>query len=128
MLKDNTSTYYCRGFFMNKKEEFEKGLPKWPQMRIIGESVSEELAKEIIIRTDKFFDSMHSSNSHKFDKECRKIFGIPDQPNLYGKWQSHTAGERVRWEILMVTCLKNAIFHICFSTLTSSQIFGLYFP
>lgn len=87
MLKGNASTYYCRGFFMNKKEAFGKGLPKWPQMRIIGEPVSEELAKEIIIRTDKFFDSMHSSNSHNFDKECRKIFGIPEQPNLYGKWQ-----------------------------------------
>ena len=58
---------------MNKKEAFGKGLPKWPQMRIIGEPVSEELAKEIIIRTDTFFDSMHSSNSHTFDKECRKI-------------------------------------------------------
>jgi len=73
---------------MNKKEAFNKGLPKWPQMRVIGEPISEELAKEIIIRTDRFFDSCHSSNSHNFDKQCRKIFGIPEQPQLYKEWQT----------------------------------------
>jgi hypothetical protein len=72
---------------MNKKEAFHLGLPKWPQMRVVGDPVSEELAKEIIIRTDHFFDAYHSSNSHDFDKECRKLFGMPERQDLYEEWQ-----------------------------------------
>lgn len=59
---------------MNKKEAFEIGLPKWPQMKVIGEKVPVELAEEIILRTDDFFGPFSGGNNHKFDKAARKLF------------------------------------------------------
>jgi hypothetical protein len=36
-------------------EFFNRGLPKWPQFLITGQSVSVEQAKDIILKTDSFF-------------------------------------------------------------------------
>lgn len=59
---------------MTKKEAFDIGLPKWPQMRVIGKQVSVELAEEIILRTDDFFGPFAGGNNHQFDKAARKLF------------------------------------------------------
>ena len=59
---------------MTKKEAFDIGLPKWPQMRVIGEKVPVELAEEIILRTDDFFGPFSGGNNHQFDKAARKLF------------------------------------------------------
>lgn len=39
---------------ISKKEAFSHGLPKWPQMLVVGDPVTEEQAKEIIFATDTF--------------------------------------------------------------------------
>ena len=36
-------------------ELFNKGLPKWPAIVVKGKPVTEDQAKEIIIRTDSFY-------------------------------------------------------------------------
>lgn len=67
---------------MTKKEAFDIGLPKWPQMRVIGEQVPVELAEEIILRTDNFFGPFSGGNNHNFDKALRKLFiGYEECPN-----------------------------------------------
>ena len=40
---------------MTKEELFNKGLPKWPALVVKGKPVTEDQAKEIIIRTDSFY-------------------------------------------------------------------------
>lgn len=42
-----------------------RALPKWPQMRVAGEPVTVEQAKEIIRRTDSFF-AYQSGNDHEW--------------------------------------------------------------
>lgn len=54
---------------------FNKGLPKWPQLIIVGEKVSEELAKEIIFRTDDFLVDPYEhsgGNNREFNAFYRK--------------------------------------------------------
>jgi len=52
---------------IDKETGFHKGLPKWPQLIIVGDKVSKELAKEIIFRTDEFLvdPSSHSGGNNK---------------------------------------------------------------
>lgn len=64
-----------------KEEAFHNGLPKWPQMKVIGKPVSEELAREIILRTDNFFGYSGGGNNHAFNKKARELFGIKERPN-----------------------------------------------
>lgn len=50
-------------------------LPKWPQMIVSGEKVTEEQAFEIIFRTDEFLTSAHSysgGNNHRFNDWYRE--------------------------------------------------------
>lgn len=65
---------------ISKEEAFQQGLPKWPQMKVIGKPVSEELATEIILRTDSFFGYGGGGNNHDFDKKARELFGIKERP------------------------------------------------
>lgn len=45
---------------VTQKEAFKRGLPKWPQMAITGKPVSEEQAKRIIFKTERFSRIMQS--------------------------------------------------------------------
>lgn len=57
---------------------FDRGLPKWPQMRVEGVPVSVEQAKEIIRRTDTFFSYPdNAGNDADYDHRVMKKLGIP---------------------------------------------------
>jgi hypothetical protein len=54
------------------------GLPKWPQMVATGSPVTVEQAKEIIRRTDRFFESPeYAGNNEHHRARLMKLFGIP---------------------------------------------------
>lgn len=67
---------------MTKEEAFDKGLDKWPQMKVTGDPVSKELAEEIILRTDDFFGPYSGGNNHDFDRKAAKLFGKPNKEEL----------------------------------------------
>ncbi|AFH14851.1 hypothetical protein LU11_gp320 [Pseudomonas phage Lu11] len=48
------------------KEMADLGLPKWPQIMIVGDSVTEEQALDIILRTDKFITGISEPMSRRF--------------------------------------------------------------
>jgi len=64
-----------------KDEEFLKllnrGLPKWPQMIVTGPQISEDLALEVIRRTDSWFVSAHGCNDHEGDRRLAQRFRMP---------------------------------------------------
>lgn len=49
------------------KEMADLGLPKWPQIMIVGDNVTEEQALDIILRTDKFITGISESISRRFE-------------------------------------------------------------
>lgn len=56
-------------------------LPKWPQMVVNGEAVSQDQARDIIIRTDPFFSSIYEvagGNDFKFTDWYQKLSGVYD--------------------------------------------------
>lgn len=58
---------------------FERGLPKWPQMRVEGVPVSIEQAKEIIRRTDTYFQHPEwSGNDRNYCSAIMRKLEIPD--------------------------------------------------
>ena len=57
-----------------KEEIFQIGLPKWPALVVVGENVTKDQAKEILIRTDDLF---FSSNDRTFDAALNNVvYGI----------------------------------------------------
>jgi len=64
--------------YMNKTEFSFLCLPKWPAMFVYGKPVSEELAIEIILRTDSFMYSGSGGNNKEFNEAAVKVLGIPD--------------------------------------------------
>ena len=58
-------------------ELLDRGLPKWPQHYVTGQTLQPELAKEIIRRTDSFFAGGHGGNNHDYDRWVRKMLGMP---------------------------------------------------
>lgn len=83
---------------MTKEEAFNISLPKWPQMRVIGEQVPVELAEEIILRTDDFFGPFAGGNNREFDKAARKLFiGYEECPNNWGE----KGRIRIRQEVIL---------------------------
>jgi hypothetical protein len=60
---------------IDKETGFNKGLPKWPQLIIVGQRVSQEQAKDIVFRTDSFLvDPCEYSggNNRDFNEFYRK--------------------------------------------------------
>jgi hypothetical protein len=58
---------------------FNRGLPKWPQLKLSGQSVTVEQAKDIISRTDTFITSMSEyagGNNHTWNKWALDTMGI----------------------------------------------------
>ena len=53
-------------------------LPKWPQMLVVGKSITQEQAKEIIFRTDAFFTDCWgwAGNDRSFNDWYLEISGI----------------------------------------------------
>jgi len=59
-------------------ELMSRGLPKWPQHYVTGVPVTVEQAKEIIRRTDTFFEGGgYGGNNHKFNRRIRTLLGMP---------------------------------------------------
>jgi hypothetical protein len=77
------------------------GLPKWPQMRVWGPSITPKQAQEIIIRTDHFWQG-GGGNDHDFQ---RRLCAAVDFPYMeYGDpdtdWNAYYEGtERFRTSI-----------------------------
>lgn len=63
---------------MNKEKAFNIGLPKWCQMIIEGDKITEEQAIEIIKRTDGFFQGDCFGNNRSYTKEVKKLLNIKD--------------------------------------------------
>jgi len=56
------------------EELFNKGLPKWPALVVVGKPVTEQQAMAINVMTDRF---SFCSNDREFEKEIHKlIYGI----------------------------------------------------
>ncbi len=56
---------------ITNEQAFSRALPKWPQLKITGESVTIEQAKDIIFRTDGFITSLSEysgGNNHSWNK------------------------------------------------------------
>jgi len=61
-----------------EEELLKRALPKWPQMLTTGVTVTIEQAKEIIRRTDTFFQwHGHGGNDHAYDRRVCELFGLP---------------------------------------------------
>lgn len=72
-----------------QKQLLDRGLPKWPQMIVTGESITQEQAKEIIRRTDYFLHGGHGGNDRVWNKRAIKLLKMPhgfdmdpDQPKI----------------------------------------------
>jgi hypothetical protein len=86
---------------MKNKEFFAKGLPKWPAIVVVGDSVTKEQAAEILIRTNTYI----SSNEHLFDNQAKALvyqlsLDDPSDFNAFDKTvRKHLGlGEKGDWE------------------------------
>lgn len=61
-----------------------RGLPKWPQMVVTGARVTEEQAKEIIRRTDRFFQHGYGGNDHQYNLVVKLLLGMPVYKREHG--------------------------------------------
>jgi hypothetical protein len=64
---------------MNKKDLLNRNLPKWPQMHVTGKPVTIEQAKEIIRRTDIFFQNgggFCGGNNHEYTRRIISSLGM----------------------------------------------------
>ena len=61
----------------------ERGLPKWPQMRVGGVKLPKEIALEIVRRTDTFFVKGYTGNDKEWDELVNSIVRKPNYS--YGK-------------------------------------------
>ena len=73
---------------MKNEEFFNIGLPKWPNLIITGEPVTEEQAKDIIFRTDSFLtdpSEYSGGNARQFNENYRRACGfkIKESGNIY---------------------------------------------
>ncbi|RLI37481.1 hypothetical protein DRO66_03760 [Candidatus Bathyarchaeota archaeon] len=70
------------------KELFELGLPKWPAIVVKGESVTEEQAIEIIIKTDQSLPDMgYACNNDSYNRLVSSFFGIQDRDSHNEDWE-----------------------------------------
>lgn len=104
---------------MSDREFPYPGLPKWPQMRVAGPSVTPEQASEIIRRTDSFFTQGYSGNDREWNIRVKRIVGMRlgmDDPHFYDSaakrdWEAEFAAEqawREAWGIVDTQYVHNA--------------------
>lgn len=77
----------------------QRGLPEWPQMYVTGKPVTLEQAKEIIRRTDTFFD-WGGGNNHEYNRWVKETLGIPPDPWFGYGYDQESLDQRDRWEKL----------------------------
>jgi len=80
-----------------QKMLFNRGLPKWPQMIVTGDSVSEEQALEIIRRTDTFFAYGWGGNDHQYSAWVKEVLGYPDVDGAPIDHFAETCRARENW-------------------------------
>lgn len=66
------------------EELLNRGLPKWPQMKVKGKSVSPEQALEIIRKTDQFFQGW-GGNDRDFREHWLRAFRVPQHDDFENK-------------------------------------------
>ena len=81
---------------VNRRITYNEGsqdisLPKWPAFVVSGKKVSEELATNIVIRTDSSLpDFQFSSNDKEFEKTLNEIFRFPWELDISNKeYETH---------------------------------------
>ena len=94
-----------------------RGLPKWPQMIVTGPSIAEDLALEVIRRTDAWFVSGQGCNDHAGDRRLARRFRMPhfrdhsvQHPDDFD-WGAHwDRGERwtKAWGAIATTYVRNS--------------------
>ena len=111
---------------MTRGELLNRGLPKWPQCIITGESVTPEQADEIIRRTDTFLTFGFGGNDQRFDEAAKSILHLPQFPSLddsmspedrhilieeyhkdYEYWHS-------KWQLVSTQYIKNSWISTCY--------------
>jgi hypothetical protein len=80
---------------MSDEELLMRGLPKWPQMIVTGPRLREDLALEVIRRTDAWFVSGDGCNDRDGDRRLAQRFRMPHfhdyavrQPDGFD-WKAH---------------------------------------
>lgn len=61
----------------SEEELLHRGLPKWPQMIVTGPRLREDLALEVIRRTDSWFVSGYGCNDRDGDRRLAQRFRMP---------------------------------------------------
>jgi len=103
--------------FQENKDLLKASLPKWPAMVVVGEPVTKDQAKEILIRTA----SMHfSTNDHNFALQLYKYLNIKCKEELY-PWPESEQLHKVEEEL---GCFTNKIDYLRNSRIVSSWIGG----
>lgn len=105
---------------------FSLDLPKWPQLMIVGDPVSEDQAKEIIFRTETFLTDASEyagGNNKGFNASYLRESGMDVLKGLCpGDWMySHTVMQHVRARIGFVS-----LDYVHNTWASSSYIFGPY--
>lgn len=101
------------------EEKLNVGLPKWPQMIVVGQSVTEEQASEIIRRTDSFFVHGYGGNNRDFERAVRTITGMPpdffdrmdedkERPGAFAEIIEQERAWRERWGCIETSYVSNA--------------------
>lgn len=78
-------------------ELINRVLPKWPQMIVTGEKITEKQALEIIRRTDSFF-SYPSGNNHSFIRKAKEAVRYKDTDE-YKPDVPYSDKSREYWEL-----------------------------
>jgi len=90
---------------MTNQEFYKISLPKWPECRVDGESVTKEQAQEILIRTQDFHIS---TNDRSFVIECYRALGLKiKQEYPYHDW-NEIDQKREEYKCLDIEYLQNA--------------------
>jgi len=113
---------------VSDEDLLNRGLPKWPQMIVTGPRLREDLALEVVRRTDSWFVSGHGCNDRDGDRRLAQRFRMPHfrdysvrEPEGFD-WRAHwDRGERWKkaWGVVETQYVHN-------TWVGSSFIFGPY--
>jgi len=85
---------------MTTEDLHNRALPKWPQMIVTGHRIPEDLALEVIRRTDSWFVQGHGCNDRAGDRSLARRFRMPHFID-YSTPLPYDAGDwnrEVRWK------------------------------
>lgn len=103
---------------LSKKELdiLERGLPKWPQMLVNGESVTIDQAKEIIRRTDITLLLGYGGNDRKYRDQVLQTVGRPDpkQDESFPDYMSKLEVWGEAWGMVETDYVRNDWIASCF--------------